>query len=84
MKKKSRLLALFLAALMTLSLLAACGKQEPLPITPSDTPAGDDAQTPDDSQEPAEPTEKVLRSYISDTPETFNPHQIATDYYLMD
>lgn len=32
MKKKSRLLALFLAALMTLSLLAACGKQEPLPI----------------------------------------------------
>ena len=84
MKKKSRLLALFLAALMTLSLLAACGKQEPLPITPSDTPAGDDAQTPDDSQEPAEPTEKVLRSYISDTPETFNPHQMATDYYLMD
>ena len=48
MKKKSRLLALFLAALMTLSLLAACGKQEPLPITPSDTPAGGDAQTPDD------------------------------------
>lgn len=84
--KKSRLLAALLAMLMVLSLLAACGKQDPLPVTPDDqTPAGDDAKEPaDDTQEPAAPTEKVLRNTMSDTPETFNPHQMATDYYTVD
>ena len=89
--KKRRVISALLAALMMLSLLSACGKQEPLPMegqggdtqTPAETTPSDDTTTP---TEPAEPAagEKVLRNTMADTPETFNPHQMATDYYTVD
>ena len=87
--KKSRLLAALLAVLMVLSLLTACGGQEPLPVADDTPSAGDDANTSGDTQSTDTPAdtasgEKVLHQAMSDTPETFNPHQMATDYYLMD
>lgn len=87
--KKRRVISALLAALMVLSLLSACGKQEPLPMegqdgqTPTENTPSDDTTTP---AEPAEPAagEKVLRNTMSETPETFNPHQMAADYYTVD
>jgi len=89
--KKSRLLAALLAALMTLSLLTACGGNSDSPsTTPDPTPSGDDAatpsddtQTPDDSGTSTDELGAVIRLTIGDTPDTFNCQTTSSSYELV-
>ena len=82
--KKNRLVALLLAAMMALSLFAACGK--------TDAPApGADASNPTPAPTPSNPTpapeapvetktEKVLRTYMSGDAAMLNAHDDTETY----
>ncbi len=78
--KKSRLVALLLAAMMALSLFAACGNDAPPaaedPTTPAPTTPG--ATTP----APTEPAkaEKVFRTYMSGDASMINAHDDTQTY----
>ena len=92
-RRMSRFLATFLAALMLLSLLAACGggnNQGSTPNTPDNSQGGNNVNTPDDTDTPDDTTggddtgEKVLRLTTGECPATLNPHQMSTDYNYID